>query len=93
MASEKGKQSVSPTNPASPIPEMDDLNINPSLPPRPKAPPRPSAASKPRVIPQPTPQMTQVDEDDESAEEDENDPFADRNALSTPQAEKTEPRW
>ena len=94
MASEKGKQAVSPTSPASPVPEMNDLSIAPNIPPRPAAPPRPSAASKPRVVPQPTPQMAQVDEDNESAEEeDENDPFADRNALSTPQAEKSEPKW
>ncbi len=57
------------------------------------APPRPSDLSKPRIFPQPTPQSVQDDGADDSVEEDENDPFADRNALPTPLVEKAEPQW
>ncbi|RYP45075.1 hypothetical protein DL768_008547 [Monosporascus sp. mg162] len=95
MASEKGKQSMSPTSPASapsPIPEIAKLSVKPSPPPRPMPPPRPSALSKPTFT-QLTPRSTQESEDDDSVEEDENDPFADRNALPTPHVEKGEPRW
>ena len=54
-------------------------------------PPRPSAASKPVIAPrQPSP----PDSDEEDyADEDENDPFADRNALATPKVEGDEPKW
>lgn len=33
------------------------------------------------------------DDESEPEEEDENDPFADRNALATPRVEKGEPTW
>ncbi|KAK7744710.1 hypothetical protein SLS62_010130 [Diatrype stigma] len=92
MATEKGKQSMSPTSPASPVPEIAELSIKPNLPPRPMPPPRPSDQSKPRGFLQPSPRVLD-DGDYDSAEEDENDPFADRNAVPTPQAEKAEPRW
>ncbi|ETS78064.1 hypothetical protein PFICI_10126 [Pestalotiopsis fici W106-1] len=81
MATEKGKQAMSPTesaNPGSPVPEMDNLSINPTLPPRPAAPPRPSAASKSAFTPAP---QAAVDAEESEESEDENDPFADRNAL------------
>jgi LAS seventeen-binding protein 5 len=46
---------------------------------RPPQPPRPA---------QPPPE-----EDDDFEEEDENDPFADRNAVTTPKVERSEPSW
>lgn len=33
------------------------------------------------------------DEDDYNDDEDENDPFADRNAVKTPKLESDEPKW
>jgi len=40
------------------------------------------------------PPPRQDDSDDDSyADEDENDPFADRNAMVTPKVEKGEPNW
>jgi hypothetical protein len=33
------------------------------------------------------------DEEDDYEDEDENDPFADRNAVTTPKVERGEPRW
>jgi LAS seventeen-binding protein 5 len=83
VATEKGKQAMSPTdnaNPGSPVPEMDSLSINPTLPPRPSAPPRPPAASKSAFTPAPR-AAVEAEESDDSEVEDENDPFADRNAL------------
>lgn len=53
---------------------------NPSPPRPPRQPPRP-------VQPEPE------EEEDDFEEEDENDPFADRNALTTPRVEKKEPVW
>jgi hypothetical protein len=50
---------------------------------RPPPPPRPTARPPPPA----------ADEDSFGEEEDENDPFADRNALSTPMVEKSEPTW
>lgn len=47
----------------------------------PPQPPRPS---------QPSPQD---EEEDDFEEEDENDPFADRNAVTTPKVERSEPTW
>lgn len=46
----------------------------------PPQPPRPA---------QPPPE----DDDDDFEEEDENDPFADRNAVTTPKFERSEPSW
>ncbi|KAI1758413.1 hypothetical protein F4782DRAFT_478052 [Xylaria castorea] len=97
MASEKHKQSMSPTEPASPsspIAGMASLNLNTTTSPRRSAPPRPSAQSKPSVPPRPVSPPSRRDEtDDDSAEEDENDPFADRNAVETPMVERETPRW
>ncbi|KAI0876724.1 hypothetical protein GGS24DRAFT_450091 [Hypoxylon argillaceum] len=85
MATEKHKQSMSPTNPASPsspIADMAALSLNPSVSPHRSAPPRPSAQSKPPAPPRPvSPRLRRYETDDESADEDENDPFADRNAV------------
>ncbi|KAI1380367.1 hypothetical protein F4677DRAFT_406587 [Hypoxylon crocopeplum] len=92
MATEKHKQSTSPTSPSSPVPDMAQLSISPSPPPRPMPPPRPSAASKPMISPRPIPQP-ESDEEDDYVDEDENDPFADRNAVVTPKVERDEPRW
>ena len=47
---------------------------------RPPQPPRPA---------QPPP----AEEEDDFEEEDENDPFADRNAVTTPKVERSEPSW
>ncbi|KAK9792087.1 hypothetical protein SCARD494_07135 [Seiridium cardinale] len=93
MATEKGKQAMSPTGSTgaiSPVPEMDSLSIAPTPPPRPMPPPRPSAMSKAAVAPSPKPVE---DDDDDEVSEDEDDPFADRNALVTPAVERAEPRW
>ncbi|KAI8963181.1 hypothetical protein F5Y11DRAFT_320083 [Daldinia sp. FL1419] len=87
MATEKHKQAMSPTSPSSPVSDMAQLSINTSPPPRPMPPPRPSAASKP-VIAHRQPSPPDSEEDDE----DENDPFADRNAV-TPKVEGDEPKW
>ncbi|OTA92869.1 hypothetical protein M434DRAFT_396147 [Hypoxylon sp. CO27-5] len=92
MATEKHKQAMSPTSPSSPVSDMAHLSINPSPPPRPVPPPRPSAASKPTISTRPPP-PPESDEEDDYADEDENDPFADRNALVTPRVEKGEPNW
>ncbi|KAI6088675.1 hypothetical protein F4821DRAFT_257854 [Hypoxylon rubiginosum] len=91
MATEK-HQATSPASPSSPVPEMAHLSVNPSPPPRPVPPPRPSAASKPVIAPRRAPQP-ESDEEDDYADEDENDPFADRNAVVTPKVERGEPRW
>ncbi|KAK0120051.1 putative actin patch assembly and actin polymerization protein, variant 2 [Cadophora gregata] len=52
-------------------------------------------ALAPRQPPRPVqpPPPAQEDEEDEIDEEDEDDPFADRNAVNTPQVEKREPVW
>ncbi|XXG95899.1 hypothetical protein Hte_002174 [Hypoxylon texense] len=92
MATEKHSQAASPTSPSSPVPEMAHLSVNPSPPPRPVPPPRPSAASKPVIAPRRPPQP-ESDEEDDYVDEDENDPFADRNAVVTPRVERGEPRW
>lgn len=80
-----------PANAGSPVPELDDLSIAPPKPPRPVAPPRPSAMSKSALAPKPPAQRVQADDDETS--EDEDDPFADRNAMATPAVEKEEPKW
>ncbi|KAI1801939.1 hypothetical protein F4811DRAFT_563601 [Daldinia bambusicola] len=91
MATEKHKQAMSPASPSSPVSDMAQLSINPSPPPRPMPPPRPSAASKPVIAPR---QASPPDSDEEDyADEDENDPFADRNELATPKVERDEPKW
>lgn len=38
-------------------------------------------------------QLPPEDEEDDFEEEDENDPFADRNAVTTPKVERSEPTW
>ncbi|KAI0864440.1 hypothetical protein F4860DRAFT_464123 [Xylaria cubensis] len=97
MASEKHKQSMSPiepSSPSSPISGMASLNLNSATSPRRSAPPRPSAQSKPSIPPRPvSPPPRRVETDDDSTEEDENDPFADRNAVETPMVEGGAPRW
>ncbi|GAW14242.1 hypothetical protein ANO14919_036410 [Xylariales sp. No.14919] len=97
MATEKHKQSMSPTEPASPsspVADMAGLSLNPSISPRRSAPPRPFLQSKISASPQPhSPPSRRNESDDDSAEEDENDPFADRNAVDTPSGERGEPRW
>ncbi|RWA09662.1 hypothetical protein EKO27_g5451 [Xylaria grammica] len=97
MATEKHKQSMSPTEPASPsspVADMAGLSLNPSISPRRSAPPRPFLQSKISAPPQShSPPLRRNESDDDSAEEDENDPFADRNAVDTPSGERGEPRW
>ncbi|KAK8097926.1 Protein lsb5 [Apiospora kogelbergensis] len=80
MATEKGKTPMSPTSPTSPTSEMAGLSMSPKLPARPVPPPRPSALSKPAAPPRPVPTPA-VDDNSEAEEEDENDPFADRNEV------------
>ncbi|KAI0405111.1 hypothetical protein F4802DRAFT_564405 [Xylaria palmicola] len=95
MAAEKHKQATSPTDassPSSPVADMAGLSLNPPTSPRRSAPPVPSAQSKP-LVSRPVLMPSRRDEsDDDSVEEDENDPFADRNAVETPM-EREEPRW
>ncbi|TGJ88197.1 hypothetical protein E0Z10_g607 [Xylaria hypoxylon] len=97
MVAEKHKQSTSPTDPASPsspVADMAGLSLNPSISPRRSAPPRPSPQSKMPAPPRPlSPPSRHGESDNDSAEEDENDPFADRNAVETPMVEREEPRW
>lgn len=82
VASERAKQQASPTSP-SPVSQMAGLSISRSPPP----PPRPSASSKPPPPPRPAARQTpEVDNDDD-------DPFADSNALPTPGMEKSQPNW
>ncbi|KAK0629074.1 hypothetical protein B0T17DRAFT_505672 [Bombardia bombarda] len=83
MATEKakGKEPNSPTSPNS--------GGAPPQPPRPFPPPRPSAATKPKI----TRVEPSDDENSDEDDEDENDPFADRNAVSTPKMESDEPKW
>ncbi|KAI1847633.1 hypothetical protein JX265_000872 [Neoarthrinium moseri] len=98
MATEKGKSTMSPTgspDAGSPVPDLSGLNIAPPQPPRPVPPPRPSAVSKPSAASNPSPPPVHVNDEDDvaSEDEDENDPFADRNAVATPMVEKGEPKW
>ncbi|KAI2633314.1 hypothetical protein GGS21DRAFT_491034 [Xylaria nigripes] len=87
MATERHKQSMSPTDPASPsspVANMANLSLNNSPSHRRSAPPRPSAQSKPPPPPRPiSPPSHHYGTDDDSVEEDEDNPFADRNAVET----------
>lgn len=91
VMSERAK---SPSSPSSPTSEMARLSVTSpaSPPPRPAAPPRPSAMSKPQQHLSPVPASQQGDSSP-SEEEDEDDPFADRNAVVTPKVERNEPSW
>lgn len=54
----------------------------------------PSPEARPAPPPRPVQKPAEEDEDeDEFEEEDENDPFADRNAVTTPKVERSEPVW
>lgn len=54
----------------------------------------PSPEARPPQPPRPVQQPVEEDEDeDDFVEEDENDPFADRNAVTTPKVERNEPVW
>jgi LAS seventeen-binding protein 5 len=92
----KGKDTADADAPSD---SVAGLSIEPSPPPqprRPSAPPRPSAQSKP-VTPLARALQAQrappPPDDDNGEDEDENDPFADRNAVTTPKVERGEPRW
>jgi len=89
---ERGKETGPP---GSPIPQMAGLSMGPPSPMRPAAPPRPSAMSKPHSQSSHPPRVPVEDDSDEDnvEEEDENDPFADRNAVVTPKVEREEPKW
>ncbi|KAK3381302.1 hypothetical protein B0H63DRAFT_524031 [Podospora didyma] len=99
MATEKAKggKSGSPTSPRSPLAGMAGLSLSPSSPPqppRPMPPPRPSATTKPSMSsPRQVRRQMESESEDDFEEEDENDPFADRNALVTPKVEHDEPKW
>lgn len=82
MAAEKGKgkEPSSPTIADAPAARMASLSLeatSPRQPPRPAAPPRPSVASKPKHLQQPK----QVEPEPLSENDDEDDPFADRNEV------------
>jgi hypothetical protein len=54
----------------------------------------PSPETRPPPPPRPVQQPPEEEEDeDDFEEEDENDPFADRNAVTTPKVERSEPVW
>ncbi|EFQ36175.1 VHS domain-containing protein [Colletotrichum graminicola M1.001] len=95
MVSEKAKQSMSP-----PPPDVSGLSIGQTPSSRPPPPPRPVPMSKPSPsVPAPAPAkpprppVQRAQSDSEGGEEDDDDPFADRNALETPATERPEPRW
>ncbi|CZS96583.1 related to LSB5-possible role in the regulation of actin cytoskeletal organization [Rhynchosporium graminicola] len=79
LMSEKGKENETAQSLAGP--NLAGSTSPRAPPPAPRQPPRPVQPSPPS------------DEEDEVEEEDENDPFADRNAVSTPQVERREPVW
>ncbi|KAL2069608.1 hypothetical protein VTL71DRAFT_14287 [Oculimacula yallundae] len=58
-----------------------------------KAPSPRAPAPAPRQPPRPVQPPPPAEDEEEIEEEDENDPFADRNAVNTPQVEKREPVW
>ncbi|KAK3402281.1 hypothetical protein B0T20DRAFT_403962 [Sordaria brevicollis] len=104
MATEKAAKAKEsggsvPGSPRAPTAGMAGLSITntpaspPPMPPRPAPPPRPSAASKPSMLKPPTRRIEPSDDEDSDVDEDENDPFADRNAVSTPKVESDEPKW
>lgn len=104
MATEKAAKAKEsggsvPSSPRAPTAGMAGLSITntptspPPMPPRPAPPPRPSAASKPSMLKPPTRRVEPSDDEDSDVGEDENDPFADRNAVSTPKMESDEPKW
>ncbi|KAI0152631.1 hypothetical protein GGR57DRAFT_469789 [Xylariaceae sp. FL1272] len=87
MATEEHKPTMSPTGSSPPskgkLPDLADLSLNPSLPPRPNV----LVTSSPQV-------QSHADQVADEDSDDENDPFADRNAyIETPMVEKDEPRW
>ncbi|KAI1366943.1 hypothetical protein F5Y08DRAFT_300093 [Xylaria arbuscula] len=100
MATEKHKQSISSTDPASPSSPVAgmaglSLSLNNSSSHR-SAPPRPSPPAKlPSPPPRPVSPPSHRDAvNNDSEEEDEDDPFADRNAVvETPMVERREPKW
>jgi hypothetical protein len=54
----------------------------------------PGPEARPPPPPRPVQHPPEEDEDeDDFEEEDENDPFADRNAVTTPKVERSEPVW
>ncbi len=55
--------------------------------------PSPRAPPPPKQPPRPVQQPEEDEDEDDFEEEDENDPFADRNAVTTPKVEKREPVW
>lgn len=95
VMTDKAKSPTSPSFP--PSSDMAGLSITPASPPpppsRPAAPPRPSVMSKPQSHHLSLPGKKSTPASDEDSEEDENDPFADRNAVATPKVERAEPTW
>ena len=53
----------------------------------------PTPEARPPPPPRPVQPPPEDDDEDDFEEEDENDPFADRNAVTTPKVERSEPRW
>lgn len=70
-------------------PDIGNLSINTTA-----APPRPPAATKPGAPPPPKPPRPgAMVEPDSEPDEDENDPFGDKNVVETPAFERAEPKW
>lgn len=79
MITEKGKESADAGTP-----DVGSLSISTG------APPRPSALSKPSDTP---PLQTRPALQRQETEEDDDDPFGDKNVVETPAFERGEPRW
>ncbi|KAK3349337.1 hypothetical protein B0T25DRAFT_239718 [Lasiosphaeria hispida] len=96
MATEQAKNPGSPTSPGAPTARMAGLSLStspPPQPPRPSPPPRPPVTSKPSALAQSRREVSSDEDEDDFVEEDENDPFADRNAVTTPKLDRDEPKW
>lgn len=77
VATEKGKESDMSQ-------QLGGLNLGSSS---------PSSGARPIQPPRPAQQPQPEEPEEDDVEDDENNPFADSNALSTPAFEKSEPRW
>lgn len=88
VATMKGKETSGPSSPTSPqAPDLAGLSLK-STPP-----PRPPAATKPNAPPPPKPPRPVANEPESEPDDDENDPFGDKNVVDTPAFEREEPRW
>lgn len=81
MAQEKGK------SPESAAESLAGLSFS-------KSPPRPTPPARPVQPPRPVQRPPPVESDEELLQEDDDDnPFGDRNAVGTPSVEQGPPKW